>query len=96
MIGFHSRLMNFCVIAFIAVGICYTFSDNEKHEIYDNDIERKIMGIKNNGNEKKSDVKIVSMTASISSETINSIEKFLNEHFKDQMEILIQLKNSKK
>jgi hypothetical protein len=79
--------MNFFVLLFIFAVFWYAFYDDEKHEMND-DVEFRVNEIKN----MKRDL----ISSSDSRETTGFIEKFLNEKFKDQVEILIQLKNARK
>lgn len=83
----------FLLLAVISVFYYFTFN-NEKNTTQQVDFEQRVNEIKRSKDEKKNDLKINS--SFFSSETTNFLEKFLDEHFKDQIEILIQLKNIKK
>lgn len=58
------------------------------------DFEQRVNEIKKSKDEKKSGLQINSSL--LSSETTDFLGKFLEEHFKDQVAIFIQLKNIKK
>jgi hypothetical protein len=95
MIFFIGRRFNRLFLLLTAIFVFYYFAfNNEKDIAQQVDFEQRVNEIKKSKDEKKNDLKINS--SFFASETKDFLEKFLHEHFKEQLEILIQLKNIKK